>query len=114
MFQRIFQRFNIRYFAGRLPDYKILVVYDIWYWETERLGYPWFDPPACEAGGFIDFAGRQIFIRFLGFHTGGMTMAEYLVHEMAHAATDGDHAVNWQTEMARLKGLGAPVSDNDL
>src|SRR5215472_9637479 len=27
LFQRMFQRFNIRYFAGRLPDYKILVVY---------------------------------------------------------------------------------------
>jgi hypothetical protein len=114
LFQRMFQRFNIRYFAGRLPDYKILVVYDVWYWETMRYGYPWSFPPAREAVGFIDFAGRQIFIRFLGYNTGGLTMAESLTHEMAHAATDGDHGANWRTEMARLKGLGAPVRDDDF
>jgi hypothetical protein len=114
LYQRMFQRFNIRYFAGRLPNYKILVVYDIWHWETERLGYPWFDPPACEAGGFIDFAGRQIFLRFLADHIFGWSMAEFLTHEMAHAATDGAHDANWQTEMTRLKALGAPVRDDDI
>jgi hypothetical protein len=39
---------------------------------------------------------------------------EYLIHEMAHAATDGEHGDNWQAEMARLKGLGAPVSKDDI
>jgi hypothetical protein len=112
LYQRMFQRFNIRYFAGGLPDYKIRVVYDVWYWETERCGYPKFFPPACEAVGFIDFAGRQIFIRFLGFHSGGLTMAEHLTHEMAHAATDGDHGANWQAEMDRLKALGAPARED--
>ena len=112
LFQRMFQQFNLRYFAGRLPDYKILAVYDVWYWETKRCGYPPCFPPACEAVGFIDFAGRQILIRFLGYHTCGFTMAESLTHEMAHAATDGDHGPNWRTEMARLKGLGAPVNDD--
>jgi hypothetical protein len=58
----------------------------------------------------IDFAGRGT----LGYHTGGSTMAEFLTHEMAHAATDGDHGANWRTEMARLKGLGAPVTDDDF
>jgi hypothetical protein len=114
LFQLMFQRFNIRYFAGRLPDYKIRVVYDVWYWETERCGYPPCFPSADEAVGFIDFAGRQIFIRFLGFHTCGLTMAESLIHEMAHAATDGDHGADWQTEMDRLKGLEAPVNDTDF
>jgi hypothetical protein len=38
LYQRMFQKFNIRYFAGRLPDYKIRVVYDVWYWGTERCG----------------------------------------------------------------------------
>jgi hypothetical protein len=114
LFQRMFQRFNIRYFAGRLPEYEVLVVYDVWYWETKRCGYPPCFPPACEAAGFIDFAGRQIFIRFLGYHTDGLTMAEFLTHEMAHAATDGDHGANWRTEMARLKDLGAPVRDDDF
>jgi hypothetical protein len=100
LFQRMFEQFNFRYFASRLPDYKILVVYDIWYWETKRCGYPRFFPPACEAVGFIDSAGRQIFIRFLGHYTGGLTMADSLIHEMAHAATDGDHGCNWRAEMA--------------
>jgi len=64
----MFQQFNIRYFAGRLRAYKILLVYDVWYWETKRCGYPPSFPPACEAVGFIDFTGRQISIRFLGHH----------------------------------------------
>ena len=114
LYQRMFQRFNIRYFAGRLPNYKILVVYDAWYWETERCGYLGFFPPAYEAGGFIDFAGCQIFIRFLAHHIGGWTIAECLTHEMTHAATDGAHDGNWQAEMARLKVLGAPVRDDDI
>jgi hypothetical protein len=51
LYQRMFQRFNIRYFAGRLPNYKILVVYDIWYWETERCGYPLARPSESAASG---------------------------------------------------------------
>jgi hypothetical protein len=96
------------------PDYRILVVFDVWYWETERCGYPPVFPPAPEASGFIDFAARQILIRCLAGHTGGLTMAESLIHEMAHAATDGEHDADWQAEMTRLKGLGAPVSDADF
>lgn len=114
LYQRMFQRFNIRYFAGRLPDYKVVVVYDVWFWETERWGCPECFPPACEAVGFIDFAGRRMLIRFLGHYSGGETMAQFLTHEMAHVATDGEHGANWQAEMARLRGLGAPVSDWDL
>jgi hypothetical protein len=37
-------------------------------------------------------------------------MVESLIHEMAHAATDGGHGDNWQVEMARPKRLGAPVA----
>lgn len=43
-------------------------------------------------------------------------MPQSLTHEMAHAVTDGDHGANWQTEMARLKGLGRwqePLSDEE-
>jgi hypothetical protein len=100
-----FRQFNIQYFAGSLPDYKILVVYDVLL-KTERCGYPSCIPPACDAAGFIDFSGRQIFIRFLGKHTVGFTMEDTLPHEMAHAATDGEHGDNWQGEMVRLKGAG--------
>jgi hypothetical protein len=106
LFQRMFQRFNIRYFAGRLSYYRVRVVYDIWYWETVQCGHPEIFPPATEELSFLDFPGRQIFIRFLGFHTYGLTMAESLIHQMAHAATGGDYGDNWQAEMDRLKGLG--------
>jgi hypothetical protein len=106
LFQEMFQTFNRQYFAARLPDYRILVVYDVWYWETQRCGYPRFFPPAAEAAAFIDFGGRQILIRFLAQ---SLTMPESLIHEMAHAATDGDHGDNWKDEMSRLKLLGAPT-----
>src|SRR5262249_11401936 len=63
LFQDLFRTFNVQYFAGRLPDYKVLLVYDVGYWERERCGYPPVFPPAFEASGFIDFSARQIFIR---------------------------------------------------
>jgi hypothetical protein len=37
-----------------------------------------------------------------------------LIHEMAHAATNGDHSEEWLNEMARLKAAGAPVADWEL
>jgi hypothetical protein len=114
LLQEMLQRFNTQYFAGRLPDYRILVVYDVWHWATEQYGYEPEFPPAAESCGFIDFPARQIFIRFLGYHSIGSTMAETLIHEMAHAATDGNHDANWQAEMTRLKRHGAPVSDVDF
>jgi hypothetical protein len=108
----MFHEFKNRYFGGRLPEYKIRVVYDVWHWE-ERCGNP-ISPPVYDSIGFIDFPGRQIFIRFLGQHTIGCTMAETLVHEMGHAATDAGHGDNWLAEMKRLKRLGAPVRDDDI
>jgi hypothetical protein len=113
IFQDLFHRFNTQYFRGCLPDYQILVVYDVWYWEIERWGYAPFFPPAAESSGFIDFAGRRILIRYLAHHP-GLTMESYLLHEMAHGASDGDHGDAWQAEMARLKRLGAPVWDGDF
>jgi hypothetical protein len=41
-------------------------------------------------------------------------MQDTLVHEMAHAATSGEHDERWRTEMARLKTVGAPVADWEL
>jgi hypothetical protein len=114
IFQDLFHRFNTQYFGGRLPDYRILVVYDVWYWMTKRCGYPPGFPPATEDSGFIDFPARRIFIRYLADHLGGQTMEESLIHEMAHAATGGDHGDAWQAEMVRLKELGAPVSRWDV
>jgi hypothetical protein len=36
IFQGMFHQFNTQYVGGRLPDYRILLVYDVWYWVTER------------------------------------------------------------------------------
>ncbi len=105
----MFRKFNLRYFAGRLPEYRVFVVYDVWYWETTRCGYQPTFPSAFEGAGFVDFAQRRIFIRFLPNLSDGWTMAATLLHEMAHAATGGDHDEYWISEMSRLKLLGAPI-----
>ena len=107
--QEMFRKFNLRYFAGRLPEYRVFVVYDVWYWETTRCGYQPTFPSAFEGAGFVDFAQRRIFIRFLPNLSDGWTMAATLLHEMAHAATGGDHDEYWISEMSRLKLLGAPI-----
>jgi hypothetical protein len=111
LFQVLFEDFNRQYFGERLPDYKIRVVYDAWYWQTQRCGLPVGSPPLPDILGFIDFEGRQIFVRFHFSLPCGVTMVNTLIHEMAHAATDGNHGDNWHAEMARLKALGAPASD---
>jgi hypothetical protein len=41
-------------------------------------------------------------------------MDETLIHEMAHAATNGEHDQEWLNEMVRLKAAGAPVPDWEL
>ena len=87
--QELFEAFNRQYFAGRLPEYKILVVYDVWYWQTERCGYRPAFRPFFETPGFVDFPGRQIFIRYLARYTRLMTMQQSLIREMADAATNG-------------------------
>jgi hypothetical protein len=108
LYQRMFQRFNLLYFDGRLPDYRIRVVYDVLYWKTNRCG-----DPGSEETGFVDSAGRQIFIRFLAFHLGGYSMAEWLIHEMALVATNGP-GPKWGREMERLQKAGAPIKPDNL
>jgi hypothetical protein len=111
VFQEMYRTFNTQYFGGRLPEYRVLVVYDVWYWETQRYGYSPVYPPAADAFGIIDFEGRRILVRFRPHFTSDGSMPGTLLHEMAHAATDGDHGNSWKAEMVRLKLLGAPVED---
>jgi hypothetical protein len=111
LFQEMYRTFNNQYFAGRLPEYRVLVVYDVWFWETQRCSYSPVYSPAAEATGFIDFEGRRILVRFRPHFKCGGSMPGTLLHEMAHAATDGGHGDTWENEMARLKLLGAPVDD---
>jgi hypothetical protein len=91
-----FSHLNNKYFDGRLEDYRVRVVYDLWFWLSEH--------------SHIDLAGRQIFLQV----TKDACFYDVdclLIHHMAHAATgtttDDDH--EWQREMERLKNLGAPV-----
>jgi hypothetical protein len=38
-------------------------------------------------------------------------MRGFLLHEMAHADTSGEHDQRWEAEMVRLKRAGAPIPD---
>ena len=110
--QEMFQAFNVKYFSGRLPEYRILVVFDVPYWQTERLGYQVSEPYAVR--GFIDFSGRIILVGVRAGLIPGATIQGTLLYEMVHAATDGEHGDLWKAEIARLVLLGAPVDEFDL
>ena len=112
LFQEKFQLFNVQYFRGRLPEYRIHVVFDVLFWETERCGYSLPFPAPVSPLGFIDFKQQQIFIRFRT-PSADSTMPGTLIHEMARAATDGGHNDNWIREIARLEAAGAPVDSDD-
>ena len=109
--QEVFRAFNVQYFSGRLPEYRILVVNDVTDWQGKLLGDPDF-PYAVT--GFIDFSGRRIVIGVRAGLVPGATIEGTLLHEMAHAATDGEHGDLWKAEIARLLLLGAPVNEFDL
>jgi hypothetical protein len=92
----LFQRFNKKYFGGRLPAYSIRVVHHM-----SRKG---------ETGHCDD---QKRVIKILP----GMSDEEAistLLHEMAHAATDGDHLAPWKKVMVRLRQAGAPLCGSDL
>ena len=102
-FQRMFRSFNKTYFAGLLPEYEVLVVYDIDVWAREVSRDP--------SSGYIDLERRRIFIRL----TNPRNLMECtLIHEMAHASGDPSHGDKWISEMRRLRGLGAPVEEWEL
>jgi hypothetical protein len=110
--QEMFQAFNVKYFSGRLPEYRILVVFDVPYWQMGRLGYPVSEPHAIT--GFIDSSGRIILVGVRAGLLRGATIQGTLLHEMAHAATDDEHGDLFKAEIARLILLGAPVNECDL
>jgi hypothetical protein len=103
-FQTLFDEFNVRYFAGKLPVYQVHVVFDLHRAAKEPVS-GWF-----VSSGLIRFEQLRIYIRY----TNDPPMDETLIHEMAHAATNGDHGEEWLKEMARLKAEGAPVPDWEL
>jgi hypothetical protein len=103
-FQSLFDSFNRKYFSGTLDNYQVRVVFDL---HTVALE-PIYD--GTVSSGLIRFEERQIYIRY----TDADLMQAMLIHEMAHAATSGEHDERWLAEMVRLKIAGAPVPDWEL
>jgi hypothetical protein len=91
----LFKQFNDEYWGGRLPAYSIHVVANM-----TSLG-EW---------------GRWLKKRKLIEILRGLTdedATSTLLHEMAHAATNGGHDVPWKREMIRLLSAGAPLANTD-
>ena len=104
-FQALFDDFNQKYFSGRLDRYQVQVIFDL---------YTLADEPEqgslSSFNGLIQIEERRIYIRYREIEH----MREILIHEMAHAATSGDHDERWLNEMVRLQQAGAPVPDWEL
>jgi hypothetical protein len=103
-FQSLFDSFNQTYFCGALDRYQVRVVFDL---------HTVADEPVDRghvSSGLIRFEERRIYIRC----TDADRMQETLIHEMAHAATSGEHDERWRAEMVRLNTAGAPVPDWEL
>lgn len=79
---RLFDRYNQRYWRGRLPRYQVTL--------TDRF-----------KGCRCDRRARTIYIN------PSYPAPTLLLHEMAHAASNGRHGPVWQSELRRLIRLGA-------
>jgi hypothetical protein len=103
-FQFLFDSFNQKYFSGALDRYSVHVVFDLHTVANE----PVYDGHV--SSGLIRFEERRIYIRYTDIDL----MQGTLIHEMAHAATSGEHDERWLAEMLRLKTEGAPVPEWEL
>jgi hypothetical protein len=89
---RLFDRYNARYFGGRLSEYTVIV--------SDRFG----------GQGLCRRKQREIHIRP---DLSGSVLRRVLIHEMAHAsARDLNHGPVWIEEMQRLHRLGAPTAQD--
>ena len=100
-FQSLFDSFNEKYFSGVLDRYSVHVVFDLHTVANEPVDR------GHVSSGLIRFEERRIYIRY----TDTDLMQGTLIHEMAHAATSGEHDERSRAEMVRLKIAGAPVPD---
>jgi len=92
--RKLFQEFNRRYFGDRLPSYSIRVGRCTWLGESGSCN------PRKK---LIKVAAGQPDERAVSI----------LLHEMAHAATTGNHGMPWKREMIRLRQAGAPLAEPD-
>ena len=110
-YQQLFHDFNDRYFAGRLPDYRVRVVRQMSCQHQGSLHH--FDGECRRRERAITLAGQTVLGGARLTHT-EEDMRQILIHEMAHAATNDYHGLKWRGEMRRLAQLGAPVQADDL
>ena len=86
--QKLFKRFNRKYFGGRLPTYRVT--------QSDLYG----------SMGVCRKKQREIHLSAGLQNSAARTT---LLHEMAHAATSPRHGPAWQKEIRRLIRLGAPL-----
>ncbi len=91
----LFKQFNDKYWGGRLSAHSIHVV-----------------PEMTSLGEWGRWQKNRRLIEILrGLPDEDATST--LLHEMAHAATNGGHGVPWKREMIRLLSAGAPLANTD-
>jgi hypothetical protein len=88
--QAMFDRYNRRYWQGRLPGYTVIL--------SDKYN-----------GGYCEKRERIIYINPVAAELqGGIRLL--LLHEMAHAAVKaGGHGKIWMNEISRLIRLGVPL-----
>jgi hypothetical protein len=89
--QNLFDRYNHKYFGGALSKYRVIV--------SDRYG----------SHGMCRRKQREIHI---SYGLKGLLLRRTLVHEMAHANSNGGHGNSWLNEMRRLAELGAPTKQD--
>ena len=89
--QRLFERYNRKYWRGRLPPYRVM--------QAERL----------DVLGSCYYRKRIIEID-TGQHDSERHIRATLLHEMVHAATRSGHDVRFFAQMERLLRRGALVT----
>jgi hypothetical protein len=104
-FENLFEEFNERYFGNQLPHYRVRVVYDVHRVAAEPITRRGDSGEELIDECLLRFDERTIYLRFSedGY------MLNFLVHEMCHAATSGEHDEKWKAEMKRVYELGAPL-----
>jgi len=86
--QNLFERYNQKYFDGVLSRYPLII--------SDRFG----------GDGMCRRTKREIHVNN---YLNGKKFREVLIHEMAHATSNGGHGSCWLTEMRRVRALGAPT-----
>lgn len=99
----LFRRFNLEFFGGRLPQYKVEFVR--WIPNGRCVG------PNSSVGTCLR---RERTIRLDGYMLHDWwDLAATLLHEMIHAAGIPRHGEKFAAEAQRLAEMGAPVSEEE-